>query len=270
MTSDLNDLEVDEVSLVKRPANKKRFFLSKKAEQMKSLTAAILAMPSDEKSDSLIDVEKNEISKETAQVLGDVKKLLEAVKEELSPELMDRLAESLGLRSERRREEEEEEKMDEEDEEEKLKADDIFKSDDPAVMALFKKHQELESLYKAELFEKKRSSYIAKAEKDLAAVPGMKADEIGILLSDIDDLSPKHADRVVALLKSVESFARQSKAFEEIGTSSIETGDSAEKRLDAMARARVAKNGESYAGAYTKVLDENPSLYSQYIKEGVN
>ena len=169
---------------------------------MNSLTTAILSMPDEGEAASAAEILKQELSKEAAQVLGDVKKLLEAVKEELSPELMDRLAESLGLRSERR-EEEEKDEIEEgaQGEADALKADDIFKSDDPAVMALFKKHQELEALYKSELFEKKRVSYIAKASKEMPNVPGIDSKELGALLSDIDDLSPKHAAKVEAVLK---------------------------------------------------------------------
>ena len=271
MASDLVDLEVQEVSLVRKPANKKRFFLSKKEEQMHSLTTAILSMPDDTDGGGAAGILKQELSKEAAQVLGDVKKLLEAVKEELSPELMDRLAESLGLRSERR-EEEEKDEIEEgaQGESDALKADDIFKSDDPAVMALFKRHQELESLYKSELFEKKRIAYVSKAEKELPNIPGIKSKDLGELLSEIDDLSPKHADKVEGVLKSINSFAQESRAFIEVGSASTpEDGQGAEQKLDSLARARVAKTGEQYAVAYSATLKERPELYKAYL-EGSN
>ena len=255
MANDLVDLEVEEVSLVKKPANKKRFFLSKKASKMNSLTTAILSMPDEGEAASAAEILKQELSKEAAQVLGDVKKLLEAVKEELSPELMDRLAESLGLRSERR-EEEEKDEIEE------------GAQGDPAVMALFKKHQELEALYKSELFDKKRGTYIAKAEKHLPDVPGIESKELGELLSDIDDLSPKHAAKVEAVLKSVNAFAKESNAFVELGTASQgDSGKTAEGQLDGLARARVAKTGEAYPVAYTATLKERPELYKQYLEE---
>ena len=269
MASDLEELEVEEVSLVKSPANRKRFYLSKKAEQMNDITAAILALPDEDGVKPLEDIDKGEISKETAQVLGNVKKLLEAVKDELSPELMARLAESLGM-SRERAEDEDAEKAKPEEDEEKLKAEDVFKSEDPQLVSLFKKNQELEALYKAELFEKKRAGYVAKAERELAEVPGIDSNELGLLLSDIDDLSPKHALKVEELLKSVSTFARQSNAFSEVGSAAPGIGsDSAKARLDSLARSKVAKSGGSYAERYVEVLGENPELYTQYKNEGV-
>jgi len=268
MANDLSDVEVEEVSLVKRPANKKKFFLAKKERvNMANLTTAILAMPEESK-EEIAEVLKQELSKEAAQVLGDVKKLLEAVKDELSPELMDRLAESLGLQSERRREEEKEEKP---EEEEAMKEADLFKSENPEVIALFKKHQELEALYKAELHEKKKAQYIAKAEKEFPSIPGSKSDELGLLLSEVNDLSPKHAEKLEGVFKSMHAFSKESSAFKELGTVAASNGaESAEHQLESLTKARIAKTGEGYAEAYTEVLAERPDLYTEYLKGAVS
>jgi len=45
------------------------------------------------------------------------------------------------------------------------------------------------------------------------------------------------------------------------------TGATAEAELDALAKKRAQETGESYAVAYTAVLEQNPKLYRRYVDE---
>ena len=96
MPTQLTELETLEVSLVKRGANKKRYALTKSEMDMQDLTAAILATPG-ETPEEVEKVMKADLSKEAQAVVGDALKMLDAVKEEMSRDLLDAIGEALGV-----------------------------------------------------------------------------------------------------------------------------------------------------------------------------
>jgi hypothetical protein len=273
MATDLVDLETLEVSLVKRGANKKRFALAKnEGSEMKDLTAAILAAPGDI-DPQLAEVLKEALSKEAEAVIADAFKMLSAVKDEMSGELFAKISEALGFgKAEEEPEEEPEAAAEEpaeaaaEDEPEEEAEKSIEKSADPEVVALFKEHEELKALYKAELAEKRTKEFIAKAEEQFANIPGATCEAVGHLLRDLHDLDQGIADRVESVLKGTQALVENVGVLGESGTraQAPASGD-ADARLDTMARARVEKTGISYAKAYESVLKENPKLYTESL-----
>ena len=278
MATDLVDLETLEVSLVKRGANKKRFALAKnEGSEMKDLTAAILAAPGDI-DPQLAEVLKEALSKEAEAVIADAFKMLSAVKDEMSGELFAKISEALGFgKAEEEPEEEPEAAAEEpateepaeaaaEDEPEEEAEKSIEKSADPEVVALFKEHEELKALYKAELAEKRTKEFIAKAEEQFANIPGATCEAVGHLLRDLHDLDQGIAERVESVLKGTQALVENVGVLGESGTraQAPASGD-ADARLDTMARARVEKTGISYAKAYESVLKENPKLYTESL-----
>jgi flagellar biosynthesis GTPase FlhF len=98
-TTDLEDLDVLEVSLVKRGANKKRFALWKnEGETVRDLTAAILAAPGDNDPELSKEMVTKGISKEARATIQDAVKLLSAVKEEMTGGLYKQIQSALGLK----------------------------------------------------------------------------------------------------------------------------------------------------------------------------
>ena len=283
MATDLIDLETLEVSLVKRGANKKKFALAKKeSENMKDLTAAILAAPG-EIDPALAEVLKEALSKEAEAVIADAFKMLSAVKDEMSGELFAKISEALGFGKAEEDEAEEEAPEaaaeeapaeeapeapapDEEEEEEAEKS--IEKSDDPKVAALFKEHEDLKALYKAEMETKRAAEFVAKAEADFANIPGATVEQVGGLLKDLHDLDQGIAERVESVLKGTQALVENVGVLGEAGSrAQAPAANDADGRIEAMARSRVEKSGGalSLAKAYEAVLRDNPKLYTESL-----
>lgn len=306
--TELSELDVLEISLVKRGANKKTFALFKsEANNMRDLTAAILAAPGDSHPELTKEMVVKGLSKEARSTVEDAVKLLSAVKEELSADLYKQISDALGLRgleeekaeAERDTEEEDEPREDtppsppageleeeekaegaaeppleaeaekgpmQEDEESNLMKE-ISKSDDPRIAALFKANKDLAETIKKHESEKREKAFIEKAQSHFATIPGATPDQVGVLLRDIDDLSPDLSSRVEGILKATDAFAKNSGLFSEAGNAheSILGNSDASNQLNQMAKQRLAKTGESFAVAYEKVLHENSNLYNELV-----
>lgn len=294
----LEDLDVLEVSLVKRGANQKRFALWKTEENdtMRDLTAAILAAPGEEIPELVKEMVVKGLSKEARSTVADAVKLLSAVKEELSSDLYKQIQSALGLKGmdEEKGEEDAEEKPPEleaeaeeeqgdaeppagdvadqekaEDEDEEAEKS-VAKSEDPRVVQLMKQAEELQAELNSHKAEKRTKAFITKAQEELSAVPGADPEAVGNLLRDLDDADPALAARVEAVFKAADAFCKNSGVLGELGSSQAGAaigadGSDFNAKMDGLARQRVAKTGESYAQAYEKVLGENASLYSQSI-----
>ena len=296
--NELSDLDVLEVSLVKRGANKKTFALYKAEEKntMKDLTAAILAAPGDENTELMKDMVVKGLSKEARSTVGDAVKLLSAVKEEMSAGLYKQIQNALGLKGleEEKAEDEpredtppepptgdmeaeegaedvelplgEEPEKKEEEEEEAKKA--VTKNDDPRLQELFKANQELIAKIEKHEADKREKAFIEKAQAEFSMIPGATAEEVGKLLRDVDSMDVAIAKKVENILKSTEAFARNSGLFEEVGSSQAAVsseGANAGAQLNSLAKQRVAKTGDSYAVAYEQVLNENSNLYNDLV-----
>lgn len=140
----------------------------------------------------------------------------------------------------------------------------LWKSNEEAVA----KAEAAETRAKAIESEALLKTYVAKAEKEFAHVPGQQANELGALLKSLHDQNPETASKVEALLKAAEAALGTSEMFRERG-SSQSTGGSAQAQLDALAKGLVQKGEEgiTYAEAYSQVMKDHPNLYSQYLLE---
>jgi len=309
--TDLSSLSVHEVSLVKRGANKRKFALWKSEDfKMKDLTAAILSSPGNDGNDEIVkQMVIDGISKEGQSTIEDAMKLLSAVKEELNSGLLDKIQSALGLKAEESQSEfdrgeesegarvadeeksqsefdrgEESEgtslsdkgKLKSEEELEKGPDDPLAKAllkayDDPRIKALFKSNEELQSKIQKHEDEKREKEFIQKADEHYSMVPGASSQEVGILLRELDDISPSLCGKVEGILKSTNAFAKNSGIFSEQGTSQnesisgISNQNDFDNEIEKMAKHRVAKTGEPYLKAYEKTLKENQDLYSKSI-----
>lgn len=134
-----------------------------------------------------------------------------------------------------------------------------------------KKADEAEERSKKLESESMTKSFIRKAEKEYAHVPGQSAEGLGSLLKALHDQNPETAAKVEELLKSAEAVIGKSELFKEYGSSHVGAGGSA-AQLEELAKSYIAKGDTklSYAEAYSKALAENPALYAQYLKENPN
>ena len=294
--TELSELDVLEVSLVKRGANNKTFALFKsETNEMKDLTAAILASPGDDNPELMKEMVVKGLSKEARATVGDAVKLLSAVKEEMSSGLYKQIQNALGLKGLEEEKAEGDEPLEDtppsppageleeeakaegdaepplsaepekEEDEETLKA--VTKTDDPRLTKLFKANQELVAKIEKHESEKREKEFIEKANVEFACIPGATPNEVGLLLRDTADLDPKLANRLEGILKSTEAFTKNSGLFAEAGSSQaggVAASDAGAK-LNNLAKQRVVKTGESYAVAYEQVLNENSNLYNELV-----
>ena len=170
----------------------------------------------------------------------------------------------------------EEEVVESADEEEELEKTEIAKSlkDSPAnvkaeVERLWKANRELEAVIKRERDERERKEYVAKASELYPNLPGMNAEELGVVLKTVNDLDKKLAGKIESVLKSANEAIASGDVFQEIGSSVEANSDSSYGRLDAIAKSKVDKSAgsTSYHKAFTEALAENPELYTQYLNE---
>src|SRR4051812_5356028 len=92
----LTDVDGDEVSLVRRAANRRRFLLLKGDEQLSGELSDILEVPWEREGALLDEIRKDGVSNETVEkaVVAAVR-LLKGVEGEFSPELIEKLGDEL-------------------------------------------------------------------------------------------------------------------------------------------------------------------------------
>jgi len=113
--------------------------------------------------------------------------------------------------------------------------------------------------------DNRKAEWIAKAA-DYTHISGTPED-IGTLLMEIEEASPETAEKVETLLKSAEVALKESKLFKELGTSMQADADSAEGKVEVLAKARAEKDSITIEAARGLIWAEDPELYKEYDKE---
>jgi len=144
--------------------------------------------------------------------------------------------------------------------------EEICKQHDAAIQ----KAAELEEILKAERDERLRRDFVEKAEKEYANLPGTPV-ELGLLLKSLNDLDSDVAEKVEDVFKSVNAQLESGDILAEVGSAAVEAETTAWGRIEKQAADMVAEGTvSSKAAAISKVLELNPKLYSEYLKEGGN
>ena len=141
----------------------------------------------------------------------------------------------------------------------------LCKAQDVAVQ----KAAELEEILKAERDERLRRDFVEKAEKEYSNLPGTSA-EIGILLKSLNDLNGEVAEKVESIFKSVNAQIGSGDILNEVGSAAIDAETTAWGRIEKQAAEMMTSGEVSKAAAISKVLELNPKLYQDYLKEGGN
>lgn len=282
----LKDLEAVEVSLVPKAANKRKFLIFKSEggnemnefqEILKSVLEADLENP--EKVDQIL--KQNNISDKAASAIKGALKLLLAYKDELPEDIISTLAGLAGYDyaapvKQQKQPEQPKGKggykypMKKEDIEDLDVADDV-KATLTALWkekeAMAQKTQQLEESIKKQEDEKLTRDYveIAKGYTNIAINPL----EFGKVLKEIAVSNPEAAKAVQEVLKSTDAALKDAGIFKEIGSSASGASD-AWGKIEAIAKEIVEKEKVTNAVAITKALEQNPDLYSEYLKEGGN
>ena len=142
----------------------------------------------------------------------------------------------------------------------------LCKRHDEAVQ----KAAELSEALQSEREERLRRDFVEKAEKEYGNIPGSAA-EVGLLLKSLHSVSTEIGGKVEEIFKSVNGQLSQNALLEETGSAAGDSEVTAWGRIEAKAQEMIEKGVTgSKATAVSKVLELNPSLYQEYLREGGN
>jgi hypothetical protein len=288
--SRLEDLDVAEVSLVPRAANKRKFLILKSEEvSMDEILKGILETDLENKDKVEKVLKDSGLSEEAANAVRAALKILVSYKDELPKDILATLGElagygypapGYGYPTQKAKEE----NKAEEDKKKYGYPAPTKKSDGsydfsnvpeevrPAIETLWKEHDvavkkaaELEKALQEEKDKVARKEFIAKAaEFDNLSI---KPEEFGLVLKAVAEKSPEDYAKLEAVLKAANESIKQSKIFSEIGSSRV-SGGTAMSKIEAIAKTYIEKDAKvTKEQAIQKVLVEHPELYEEYLKE---
>lgn len=280
MTKRLRDLDVAEVSLVPKGANRKKFLLLKEEEvsnmpDMQEILRAVLETELDNEVAVEEVLKTASLSEQAASAIKGALRLLEAYKDELPKDIMQTLAGLVGYGypAPTQKTEKEDDKMNP-----IIKADGSIDFEAvpeevrPAIEMLWKENQEavkkaaeLEKILKEEHDRQATREYIAKAS-EFKGLP-VKPEEFGPVLKSLAEAAPEAYAKLDGVLKAADEAAIQARFLEELGASGP-SPSSAMGKIDAMADAIIEKDSNmTHEQAVDKVLAKHPELYTEYQAE---
>lgn len=159
----------------------------------------------------------------------------------------------------------------------KMEKVDIFKSDGTinmeavpeemkeSVEKLFKQMTDAQAMVKKAEDDKLTAEYIEKA-KELKNI-AQKPEEFGVILKQISQAAPEQAKVLYEILKAADVSLGKAGLFAEIGSTGGGEPATAWDKIEKSAEAMAAKEKITKAEAVSKILDENPALYNDYLNE---
>jgi hypothetical protein len=307
MATRLVDLEALEVSLVDKAANKRRFLLLKNEDgtgsnveaegggEMNDVLKSLLDVPVGNEAELLKQLMHagqggpDDLSERANEAVKASVRLLAAVREELPEGLCKKVDRFLSKSDEAPQPEPT--PVEAEDTQgvatlvptpEQLKKKDgkldfsgVPTDVRPVIEALWKEHEEvtkrakeLEATLKAERDQRLLEEFTQKAAgfENL----GLNPTKMGPVFKTLSEKAPGEWETLENLLKAMDERFKQSTLFKEIGTSAA-TPDvgSTWGQITQMAEQMVSKSedGLTKEQAITKILEQNPGLYNQYLSE---
>jgi len=299
-TNRLTDIDVAEVSLVGKPANKRSFLVFKSEEggnkQMADFTLseslmAVLQKEAENEADVMAILEKADISQEAKDAMRNALRLMYEFRDEVPEEFLNRMAGYAGVSireianagNRRNNPDHYDDKNKNKSKAKKgldgypepVKKEDgsfdlsgITEEQQPIIEALWKqaeKSELLEKQLKEEQDQRLVKQFIEKAQS-FDNLP-IQASEIGPVFKAIAEKAPKEFEQIDSLLKAVDEALAQSKLYKEVG-SNHQGASNAWDKVEQMAAGIVQKDESiSKEQAITRVLEQNPQLYSEYLAE---
>lgn len=274
MPKRLTDLDVFEVSLVPRGANRKKFLVLKEEVNGMDLEELyeIVTKTEAEGEEALEELTKAGLSEKAINAVKGALRLLNAYKDELPKDILKTLAGLAGYgypEPQEKAQESKEERPDIKKDDGTLNLEAIPEEVRPAIEALWKEHeeairkaQELEAVLKEERDRQLTKEFVAKASA-FANLP-IKPEELGPVLKRVSESSQEDYQLIEQVLKAADEALGQSRLFAELGSEI--PGSEPLGKVEAMAKELVAKSGITYEQAVDRVLVENPELYTEYLR----
>jgi hypothetical protein len=296
--TELKGLNVEEISLVAKPANERIFLLLKQEggstlDQLDDVLKSLAELDIDlENAESIEDImKKMKLSEKASKACKGALKLMSAYKEEMPKSFMEKLISMAGYGD---MEEEEvemqkpakpkggkempkttpvvEEKKRMKKEDGSLDFDAIPEESRELVQMLWKEHET--AVQKAQKLETdlkiERDIRVTKEFQDRGkGFPNIgTAEVVGDVLRKAFDVSDEYGNQLEVILRDANTKIEKSELFIEKGTSARSIADSSWAKIEELAKSMVTKGqGQTMAQAIDRVLAENPLLYEEYTKE---
>lgn len=147
----------------------------------------------------------------------------------------------------------------------------VFKEQQTEIEALRKAHEGTLEILEKERKEKVRKEYIAKCANDYAFVPGMSAEEMGEMLQTAYETSEDFGRRLEKQWEQTNEAVSKSQLLVNQGIVPQNDGQCATAwtKMNELAKQKIQKaaGGLSEAQALNQVMKEHPELYQEYLNE---
>lgn len=287
----LTNVQTNELSLVKRGANNKRFALTKEHPmKIAELLNTVLSTKA-EGEDALVATMKTAGASEDALEVAVANFRLQAgFSDKLSKSEFAEVVKAAGYVTKAENpfapEEDEDEKKKKEEADAKAKAEadkekaaKSLPADMPAEMkkAYDEQATQLEAVRKeaadaaAEVTklrkEAERRDYIQKCEENFSHVPGMSTEEMGDMLQKAYEVSEDFGQNLEKQWAATSEAISKSDLLQNAGGSSV-SNSSAHGKLESIAKEYVKSNPDMGMDvAFAKAMENNPKLYDEYLND---
>jgi len=258
------DLEVGEISLVNKGANKKTFIFLKGEQMDRELLLKSILETDLDKAQELAEIIK-ELSEEAKESIIGAMKLLQAYSDEIPEEIIIALAQLAGaeMKEEEKSEVAEEEKAEEVqkmDPEIQAKIEEIQKAEKEAIKKTEKLEKELAEIKEIQKIEK----YNKEAKKYM--VPGLPTEQLSSILKDLSE--KEYYKQLLESFGTITAIVEKSEVLKEAGDNKVSENLTAMQELDQKAQLiKSAAPHRTDAQCFLMAAEENPELYTKYIKE---
>jgi hypothetical protein len=291
----LTNVQTQEVSLVRRGANNKRFALTKSKESkmhFSELLKTVLETEAEGEDKLVATLKANGADEDAIQVAVANYRLQNGFRDQLSPDEFNAVAKAAGYQEKAKEppKDKDEDKADaagkppfpgakppfkaksEKSADMNLEMDRVLKAQQNEIEALRKESQGLQEILKAERAERIRKEYVAKCAKEFPLVPGMTSDEMGEMLQKAYEVSDEFGQNLEKQWTQTQASLSKSQLLVNQGFVSANDGSPVQGawgKIQELAKQRVQKadGGLSEAKALDMVLKENPDLYQEYLNE---
>jgi hypothetical protein len=261
----LSEIKPYEVSLVKWPANRREFLLTKNEDKSMDELLRIVEEIEAKNEEGLIEsLTEAKASEKTIEIAKTVARLISAHSEDFDSTEYEMIGKSLGFF-----EDETEEIEITKSELEKLPARlrvKVEKLQDDLNANVTVTSELVERLDKKEEDER-RQSFIEKVE---GIELGIKAEKLADLVQYVADKDDAAADELVTALKSASALAEKSEAFKEVGSSAEgdDVTDDPYEKIRQIALSKVeADSTLTMPKALESAMKENPELKKAYVDQ---
>lgn len=243
---------------------------------------AVLETEVDEEAKLVESIDKAGLSDKAVNALKAALRILNAFKEELPTDALDKLASAAGYPKpgngypspQEKQKEKEEPKPCAKSKELPKEVQDAMTTQNDALDALRKQNEIIEKQLKTERDLREEAEWTQKAKTSLSHFPGKSSEELGKILKSLSDVSPEVAKQQFEAMKSASDLIATSSAVHEAGLAAKgeSTPSSAMVEIVKMADALVEKSSDvnlTRERAIRRVIDSprGKELYNKYLAE---